>query len=120
MWDRGVKCAAVVLAKEPRAVRADEASTYLGHCLCNMSLELFAFLVLLTEPGRDDDEAFCAFLVCESVNSGGAVFRRDGNDGAVNLREVFNLGVTFNTLYLSLFWVDGIDFALEWAVKQIQ
>ena len=69
--------------------------------------------VLLGETCADDDETFCAFLLCEHINCLGAEFGRDTEDGAIDLREVIDFGVALHALHLGLFGVHGIDLSLE-------
>ena len=118
--DGCVEAAGIVHVEEAGAVGSDERAADRVNRINDMFLDFSAFVALLREACTDDDKAFCAFLQGQRIDRGRTILGGNGQNRAIHLRQVINLGITFNTLNLSFFWVHGINLSLEGAVHKVK
>ena len=84
-----------------------------------MFLNFSAFVTLFGEAGTDDDEASAALFLGQHIDRLGAEFGCDAEDGAIDLRQVIDLGVAFHALHFRLFGVDGVNLTLEGTLQEV-
>ncbi len=117
--DRRVETSAIIGVEETRAVGSNQRTAHSIDAVDDMLLNSGTLGILLRETGTHNDKTLRTLLLRQHIDSLCAELGCNTQYGAIHLRQILDLGKTFNALNLGLLGVDCIDRTAEITLKEI-